>query len=245
VENRKYIEIIKQIISSSAQEYLNENILTQQYFKNLFPEIKSKIKEVAKIYCYPEIDETTMQHYYEISTSEYLSVNPIDIMPSSSLTKKGFITWLTKGKKAEILWHYSIRYFQSLEKMGRSDRVVKEVENSSLKILEKLGDPTSDKPFYVKGMVVGSIQSGKTGNFNAVINRAVDCGYELVIILSGIMEDLRSQTQQRIESDVIGEGIDIESNTKGVKGVGKIHRFGTMGDKSASFPFRVGRMTNL
>ena len=42
--------------------------------------------------------------------------------------------------------------------------------------LEKIGNPKSEKPFYVKGLVVGSIQSGKTGNFNAVINRAIDCG---------------------------------------------------------------------
>ncbi len=239
MENRKYIEIIKQIISSSAQEYVNDNILIPQYFKNLFPEIKSKIKKVAEVYGYPEIDETTMLHYYKISVSEYLSVNPIDIMPSSSLTKKEFITWLTKEKKNKITWHYSNRYFQLLEKMGRSERVVKEVEKSSLKILEKVGDPGSDKPFYVKGMVVGSIQSGKTGNFNAVINRAIDCGYGLIIVLSGIMEDLRSQTQQRIESDVIGEGINIESSTKGVKGVGKIHRFGTMGDTSVEQVFSI------
>ena len=44
------------------------------------------------------------------------------------------------------------------------------------------------------------------------------------------MEDLRSQTQQRIESDVIGEGLDEESGKKGVKGVGHIARFGQLGD---------------
>ena len=49
-------------------------------------------------------------------------------------------------------------------------------------------------------------ESGKTGNFNAVINRSIDSGYQLVIVLSGIMADLRKQTQFRIESDVIGEG---------------------------------------
>ena len=42
------------------------------------------------------------------------------------------------------------------------------------------------------------VQSGKTSNFNAVINRALDSGYQLVIVLSGIMEDLK-QTQLRIE----------------------------------------------
>ena len=58
-----------------------------------------------------------------------------------------------------------------------------------------MADPKSKSPIYNKGLVVGAVQSGKTGNFNAVINRAIDAGYEIVIVLAGIMEDLRSQTQ--------------------------------------------------
>ncbi len=53
-------------------------------------------------------------------------------------------------------------------------------------------------------MVVGSVQSGKTTNFNGVINSAIDMGYKLIIVLAGITEDLRSQTQERIEKEVIG-----------------------------------------
>ena len=70
----------------------------------------------------------------------------------------------------------------------------------------------------------------KTGNFNAVINRSIDSGYGLVIVLSGIMEDLRSQTQKRIETDVIGEGRDVDTNTIGKKGAGEIERFGKLGN---------------
>ncbi|MBK9591018.1 MAG: hypothetical protein IPO32_05775 [Crocinitomicaceae bacterium] len=87
--------------------------------------------------------------------------------------------------------------------------------------MEKIGDPKSKEAFYVKGLVVGSVQSGKTGNFNAVINRAIDSGYQLIIVLSGLMEDLRSQTQLRIENDIIGEVKDIESGKTIAKGVGK------------------------
>src|SRR5690606_8050080 len=77
--------------------------------------------------------------------------------------------------------------------------------------------------------------SGKTGNFNAVINRAVDCGYSLIIVFSGIMEDLRSQTQLRIEEDVIGEGtVDIKLDKKDTKGVGLIRKFGEQGDRSVT-----------
>lgn len=93
-----------------------------------------------------------------------------------------------------------------------------------------MADPKSKSPIYNKGLVVGAVQSGKTGNFNAVINRAIDAGYEIVIVLAGIMEDLRSQTQQRIEKDVIGEGKIDSGEPTGTKGVGKIRRFGVRGD---------------
>ena len=55
------------------------------------------------------------------------------------------------------------------------------------------------------------MQSGKTANYIGLINRAFDAGYRIVIVLTGMTEDLRIQTQDRIDSGVVGqrEGIDI------------------------------------
>ncbi len=237
MDNNKYIEVIKKLISGKASK---EPTLTLDYFVDLFHEIKDSILTVANMYSYPEVDATTLKNYYDIAVKEYLSINPIDIDPSNSLTKKGFRTWLTKDRRDKIQWNYSNRYFTLLENSGRSEKVVEETKKSSLEILEKIGDPKSDSPFYVKGLVVGSVQSGKTGNFNAVINRAIDAGYGLIIVLSGIMEDLRSQTQLRIENDVIGSGIiDVATENKGVKGVGKITRFGNQGDTYVNQVFSI------
>ena len=97
-----------------------------------------------------------------------------------------------------------------------------------------MGDPKAREEFFVKGLVVGSVQAGKTQNFNAVINRAIDSGYGLIIVLVGLMEDLRNQTQLRIENDVVGEGLDIDTNALVKKGVGIIRRFGNLGDKSVT-----------
>lgn len=233
MENR-YIDIIIKIISSNAKEYSQNNSLSPTYFLNLLPEIQDSIIAVIKVYGYPEIDEVTLKNYFETSKNQYLSVNPIDIDPSNSLTKKGFRTWLTSERKEELKnsWNYSDRYFTLLEKAGRSEKVIHETKKTSFEILEKIGDPKSREEFYVKGLVVGSVQAGKTQNFNAVINRAIDSGYGLIIVLAGLMEDLRNQTQLRIENDVIGEGLDIDTDTLVKKGVGTIRRFGNMGDSS-------------
>jgi hypothetical protein len=231
MENR-YIDVIIKVIASKAKEYSQNYSLSPSYFLNLLPEIKDSIIAVIKVYGYPEIDEVTLKNYFETAKNQYLSVNPIDIDPSNSLTKKGFRTWLTAERKEELKnsWNYSDRYFTLLEKAGRSEKVIDETKKTSLEILAKMGDPKSREEFYVKGLVVGSVQAGKTQNFNAVINRAIDSGYGLIIVLAGLMEDLRNQTQLRIENDVIGEGLDIDTDTLVKKGVGAIRRFGNMGD---------------
>lgn len=235
MDKNKYVNRIKELINAQVNEFKLEEPPTPAYFNNLFPKIKDEIRSIAAILKYPMVDDTTLQNYYEVAKREYLSLNPIEIDPSNSLTKKGFETWLTLERESKIEWNYTERYFQLLENNDRADSVINETRRSSMDIMEKLGDPESNKPFYVKGLVVGEVQSGKTQNFNAVINRAIDCGYGLIIVLSGIMEDLRSQTQKRIENDVIGTGvIDEESNTKGTKGVGRIRRFGNQGDRDVT-----------
>ena len=158
------------------------------------------------------------------------------------MTKKGFKSWLTDERKKKIKWNYTNRYFKYLEKLGRSKNVIEEIKKSSYSILQKLEDPNSNTENFTKGLVVGAVQSGKTGNFNAVINGAIDSGYKLIIILSGIMEDLRSQTQDRIEKDVVGEGILENGESIGIKGVGNVWRFGIAGGEEV---FQIKSLTSI
>jgi hypothetical protein len=196
----------------------------------LFESIKSDISHAGNLVGLPNVDEITLKSYFETAKKEYLSVNTIDPGISHSLTKDGFVSWLSKSREDDISWDYTERYFKHLLKTGRSQNVVDETRRSSREIIKKISDPKSRSSIYTKGLVVGAVQSGKTGNFNAVINRSIDSGYGLIIVLSGIMEDLRSQTQKRIESDVIGEGRDLDTNTIGKKGAGEIERFGKLGN---------------
>ena len=53
-----------------------------------------------------------------------------------------------------------------------------------------------------KGLVMGNVQSGKTRHFSGVIARAVDMGYRFVIVLSGLYNNLREQTQSRLDRDL-------------------------------------------
>jgi hypothetical protein len=87
---------------------------------------------------------------------------------------------------------------------GWEERQVDSVAAESLRVLRHLYDPLADPPFQCRGLVVGYVQSGKTANYTAVAARAVDAGYRIVIVLSGIHEALRSQTQNRLERELTG-----------------------------------------
>lgn len=179
---------------------------------------------------FEEVMSLDEQNYiYSVFLSEFLHNEPINIKFSEGLVKNK-VDWLDEERKAKAGWlnrseplaSYRTRYLEYLRTIGRSDKVVEEVAVSSLSILEKIADPKASSSFLKKGLVVGSVQSGKTGNFNAVINSSIDLGYRMIIVLSGGMEDLRKQTQERIEKEVEGR----EYKQGEFKGVGKIFKFG-------------------
>jgi len=225
-----YIDIFKKKIAESRSSEDDQSFLNDSFLNNFFNNIKDGVEKIGDFLGIQKVDELTLRSYFDTAVKEYLSVYPIDPGISHSLTKKGFKTWLNPRRESEITWDYSDRYFEYLEKSGRSIKVVEETKRTSYSILSKIADPKSSNAIYNKGLVVGAVQSGKTANFNAVINRGIDAGYEIIIVLSGIMEDLRSQTQGRIEKDVIGEGKIDSGEPTGSKGVGKIKRFGVRGD---------------
>lgn len=232
---QQIIEAIKTIIGMQAQ---NETVIPLSFFEQKKESIITILKMMQP--ALNSIDAVAINSYYNTAVREYKSVYQVDINPSTSLSTKGFATWLTPERKERLPQDYINRYLAYMRFQGRSETVLNELSRSSEAILSKLGDPQSTSAFYTRGLVVGSVQSGKTGNFNAVINRAVDAGYNLVIILSGIMEDLRSQTQMRLELDVIGEGvINLQTDQSGTKGVGKVSRFGVQGNSEIPQVFAI------
>lgn len=81
------------------------------------------------------------------------------------------------------------------------------LDAASSKIVAFTRDP-SQLTFETKGLVVGYVQSGKTTNFTAVIAKAADVGYRLVVVLSGIHNGLRRQTQERLQTQLVDQRAD-------------------------------------
>lgn len=111
--------------------------------------------------------------------------------------------WLDH-KRSEISWEYWEAYRQFLLKKGRHPDVIKETEKTIDEILDCSGDPEIEGRWNRRGLVMGNVQSGKTQNYLGLINKAIDSGYKVVIVLGGHLNELRTQTQERLDEGVIG-----------------------------------------
>lgn len=126
--------------------------------------------------------------------------------------KTGHMAWLP-DKKSKKQWKFWRRYERYLEEeKGWPPKVKNSLGDLTDLILERIEDPERPAPWDRRGMVVGSVQSGKTANYIGLICKAVDAGYKLIIILAGLHNNLRSQTQLRIDEGVLG--FDTQKNRK-------------------------------
>ncbi len=46
---------------------------------------------------------------------------------------------------------------------------------------------------------MGHVQSGKTANYIGVATKAADAGYRVIVIIAGVQNKLRDQTQRRVD----------------------------------------------
>ncbi len=96
-------------------------------------------------------------------------------------------------------------YKQKLFNDGFKEETIQEIESTTHKILKRLSsDTTMTGP--IKGLVIGNVQSGKTANMAALMAMAADWGWNMFIVLSGTIENLRIQTQNRLFKDLNQQG---------------------------------------
>jgi hypothetical protein len=132
--------------------------------------------------------------------------------------------WLVPARKEG--WRYSPRYLQWLSEKGLPNGAVDGIDRDTDEILKLLEDPRRPGPWDRRGLVVGHVQSGKTSNYTGLINKAADAGYKIILVLAGLHNNLRSQTQQRLDEGFLGfeSGVDLGSNSVREIGVGLIDR---------------------
>lgn len=114
-------------------------------------------------------------------------------------------TWFYKKKKElnQSNGHkFQERYRQYLKYKHYGSNAIKSIIEESEKILSFCADPESCE--RKKGLVMGDVQSGKTSNYLALASLACDYGYKVILILAGMTDSLRIQTQERTDEGLVG-----------------------------------------
>lgn len=120
-------------------------------------------------------------------------------------------TWWTDSaetRKKEGKNYYWDSYKEYLLKKDKlPEDVIKRIDERSDKVMNYLFDPTNPdiKDATRRGMVIGSVQSGKTANYSALVAKAADAGYKIIIVIAGISSLLRKQTQFRVNCGFVGQ----------------------------------------
>lgn len=116
----------------------------------------------------------------------------------TTLKAKERAAWYAGSRDTDDFWPVLKRYLER----KRGPDVVNAIDRGSTKVVSCLDFPGS-AAFSSRGLVVGYVQSGKTANFTAVISKAADAGYRLFLVLSGLTNSLRRQTQERLDSELV------------------------------------------
>ncbi|MBK8503430.1 MAG: Z1 domain-containing protein [Saprospiraceae bacterium] len=159
----------------------------------------SDIKEVAE-------NPLIKQQYPNIELNDLIGQLEYDFEvfqgQATLLINKDVKPWLS-DIQATIQWELWNRY-RSYLKTKDGSFPVDNLDDLTNKILDKCINPKTSGSWDRRGMVVGNVQSGKTANYTGLINKATDAGYKLIIVIAGIHNTLRSQTQVRIDEGYIG-----------------------------------------
>lgn len=106
--------------------------------------------------------------------------------------------------KAEWTYYWKHRNYLIDNVYPTNPNIVESIDYETDQIIKKLPDPTEQETFLEKGLVLGYVQSGKTANFTHLISKASSIGYKFVIVLGGMTNALRNQTQYRLDKELSG-----------------------------------------
>ncbi|MCF6248580.1 MAG: Z1 domain-containing protein [Desulfobacula sp.] len=142
------------------------------------------------------------------------------------LSTEGYTPWVDDARN-NIVWYYWERYKRLLPDKKFNRKVINVLDIDTNKILDHLENPGKQGSWKRKGLCVGHVQSGKTANYLGVICKAADAGYKVIIVLAGLLNALRNQTQERIDEGFVGfdSSQQLEATTLEEKltGVGKFY----------------------
>lgn len=232
------LDIIRASIIGLVQNLLKREPDRLKITPNL---IKEKLELVLKL-------DKEFAEYLDLTAIIDELIRRYSITTGDDLTLKsdvGHVPWLSADRKKD--WRYWQRYREYSESKI-SITSTEAMNKSTDSILELLEDPNRQGSWDRRGLVVGHVQSGKTSNYTGLICKAADAGYKIIIVLAGLHNNLRSQTQIRLDEGFLGYKTSPNPDDIELVGVGKIDsdskirpNYATNRSEEGDFNTRVAR----
>ena len=182
-------------MSREKRQFLIESIQDHLALGRSLSDIERKLRAIASD---EEIEAAICEFKEKSSTLKAART------VSALVDNQDFVSWY-QGPSDDSSSHWQLLCEALKNKKSRpwNSEMVSVLDHSSSTVMSHLAPPKSQVPRIKKGMVLGYVQSGKTANYSAVISKAVDAGYKLIVVLTGTTNILRLQTQARLHEEIV------------------------------------------
>ena len=153
---------------------------------------------------YREINEIIQINSEETELGQGLFLAPQDDESDSQHDPSWYDNWLNAADESQHRFYDRYKHYLATKKHPYSRDSLQRMEEDLNQIMNGLGNPRDERPWRRSGLVIGDIQSGKTGTYIGLIAKAIDARYRVVIVLTGNDNELRAQTQERLERGLSG-----------------------------------------
>ncbi|PNY91294.1 hypothetical protein CD035_13780 [Mammaliicoccus sciuri] len=203
-----YLDNLKENTHSDENTQAEEITYSEEDIKEAIQPFLNLVKGITE----EEIERTIIN----LETRFNITMEQGSILRGTENYKKWYFG--SKRKNGTAFWN---RYRRYLEEVVRTpSQVIDQIDYAADEIMDNLANPKTENNFSRKGLVIGAVQSGKTSNYIGLMNKAADSGYKVIIVLTGTIEKLRKQTQERIDEGFIGIDSSAIVNDKKSRHVG-------------------------
>lgn len=215
--------------------------------------IREFVENIKPMFADTNIDEEWL--YKKIESNCSVVVGDSSVLEEAIDHIEWFNPATNSAIRRDVNWHFWNHYKSYVEIVkGWPPQVVESLERQSGEILSRIEDPERVGKWDCRGMVVGSVQSGKTANYTALITKAADAGYKFIVVMAGAHNSLRSQTQLRLNEEFLGYDLDKVQKSTGAEpriGVRKLFSdHGTVftltnSDEKGDFKAKIANQTGI
>jgi len=190
-------------------------------------EIRKTVKKLLEFPKYHALDEDTL--FARVNSQFNISQEHFTYLEGRDRRKPWLNAFVEENATQMNFWARYKMYLQ--QKKNFPEKIIDELDKETDFVLDHLFNPNLKATAIEggkKGMVVGNVQSGKTSNYTGLICKAADLGFNFIIILAGTLNNLRSQTQLRLDEGFLGFDTQYQRTSEGTQnkiGVGVFSGF--------------------